>query len=390
ADGSRDAVAGTVTIDPVTVQSMGVRTAIAREQSLSRIVRAPGRIDYDEGETNRLHPKTEGWIEELRIRTTGEYVEQDEILLSIYSPNLVTSQEEYLLTLQGLVNARRSGSDNAIERAQQLVRFSRERLELLDMPEHQIVELEQTRQVKRIVHIHSPFSGIVTNIGVREGKFVTPGTELFMISDLSRVWVYVDVFEHELPWIKVGDKTEMEVMAVPGRKYTGEIAFIYPYMEAKSRTVKVRMEFPNEEQLLKPEMFADVSIHADTQPRAVVVPSEAIVRSGLKEQVFVVRSEGKFEPRKVTPGLESEGVTQILSGINPGERVVTSAQFLIDSESRLNEATARMLKAGASEEVGNEAAPMHDMHDMHEMDGMEMENHATHPMSGSEAPGDER
>ncbi|MBD3649437.1 MAG: efflux RND transporter periplasmic adaptor subunit, partial [Pseudomonadales bacterium] len=191
AGGAREQVPGTVSIDPVTVQAIGVRTAEAKKESLSRIVRAPGRIDYDEETMNRLHPKIQGWIEELRVDKTGEAVRKDEILLSIYSQNLVTSQEEYLLALQSLENAERNGSGQAIKSARQIANSARQRLVLLDVPEHQIVELEETRKVKRSLHIHSPFSGIVTKIGAREGQFVTPGTEIFMIGDLSEVWVYV-------------------------------------------------------------------------------------------------------------------------------------------------------------------------------------------------------
>lgn len=342
AEGQQEKIPGTVTVDPVTTQSMGVRTARAQRESLSRVVRAPGRVEYDEEQVTRLHPKTDGWIERLRVNKTGERVNEDDILLDIYSPNLVTSQEEYLLTLRSLENARQGRDARAIDRARQIARSSRERLTLLDVPEHQIVELEESRQVTRTLHIHTPFQGVVTKVGVREGQYVTPGTELFMIADLSRVWVFVDVYEHELPWIKAGDRAEMRVAAAPGRTFTGEIAYIYPYMESKSRTVRVRLEFPNENGILKPDMFANVNIFSETREAAVVVPSEAIVRSGARERVFVVRSPGKFEPRDVTLGLESGDRTQILEGLEPGEQVVTSGQFLIDSESRINEAAAKM------------------------------------------------
>ncbi|MEX2489131.1 MAG: efflux RND transporter periplasmic adaptor subunit [Pseudomonadales bacterium] len=358
ANDEQEKIPGTVTIDPVTMQSMGVRTARVQRESLSRVVRAPGRVDYDEESMTRLHPKTDGWIERLRVNTTGERVNADDILLDIYSPNLVTSQEEYLLTLRSLENARQGGDAQAIARAERIARLSRERLTLLDVPEHQIVELEESKQVTRTLHIHTPFRGVVTKVGVREGQYVTPGTELFMIADLSRVWVYVDVYEHELPWIREGDKAEMEVVAAPGRTFTGEITYIYPYMEAQSRTVRVRLEFPNEDGILKPDMFANVNILANTQREAVVVPTEAIVRSGAREQVFVVRSPGKFEPREVTLGLESGERTQILEGVEPGEKVVTSGQFLIDSESRLNEATAKMQAVNDKDAQGMEGNDM--------------------------------
>ena len=219
------------------------------------------------------------------------------------------------------------------------------RLRLLDVPEHQIFELTQTGQVQEQLHIHSPADGIVVNVGAREGEYVTPQTELFTVADLSHVWVLVDVFEDELPWVRVGDQVRMTVAAAPGTIFDGQLTYIYPYAESRTRTVKARLEFDNPDLLLKPDMFADVTIMASPEIDAVAVPSEAVVRSGIREQVFVVREPGKFEPRDVRPGVNSEGWTQILEGIEAGEQVVVSAQFLIDSESKLREAAAKMLEA---------------------------------------------
>ncbi len=343
-DNGADEPAGLVKIDPVTVQNIGVRTARVERRSLSRTLRTVGRVGFDEEHLARLHPKVEGWIEKMRVDKTGEQVKKNQILLSIYAPQLVSSQEEYLLALQNRKVLENSPFEDIRRGAIELVQSARERLELLDMAEHQIRELEKSGKIKKYVHIHSPFDGVIIKVGVREGQFVTPKTELYGIADLSRVWVYVDVFEDELPWVKMGDEAEMAVAAVPGRTFRGKITYVYPYFESKTRTVKVRMEFDNRHGQLKPEMFADVTIHAGRQVDAVVVPEEAIVRSGSRELVFVVRAPGKFEPRIVEVGVSSGGVTQILSGVQPGEEVVTSAQFLIDSESKLREATAKMLE----------------------------------------------
>jgi Cu(I)/Ag(I) efflux system membrane fusion protein len=187
----------------------------------------------------------------------------------------------------------------------------------------------------------------VINIGAREGQYVTPETELYMIADLATVWVYADIYEHELPWVKVGDAVEMRLDGVPDRVFKGHLAFIYPYAEAKTRTIKVRLVFDNSELLLKPDMFADVTIYADKQLNAVVIPVEAVVRSGVKNQVFVVQGAGKFEPREITTGLSSDGNVTVLKGLKAGEEVVTSAQFLIDSESKLREATEKMVEPQA-------------------------------------------
>ncbi len=335
---------GTVTIDKVMVQNIGVRTAIAKRTSLSRIVRAMGRVDYNEERMARLHPKTDGWIEELFISKTGEKVKEDTILLSIYSPKLVSTEQEYLLALDNYKTLEKSKITDVKTGAENLLASTLERLQLLDVPAHQIKELEQTRKVKKALHIHSPVAGIVTKIGARKGQYVTPKTELYMIADLSQVWVYADVYEYELPWIKEGDKVDMTLRAVPGKTFHGQLAYIYPYAESKTRSIKVRIIFDNKNLLLKPEMFADVEIHADTRKNVVVIPEEAVVRSGKTTQVFIVTSPGKFEPRKVIIGLESDDKVEVLSGVKENEEVVTSAQFLIDSESKLNEATAKMLE----------------------------------------------
>jgi membrane fusion protein, copper/silver efflux system len=324
---------GMVEIDPVVVQNIGVRTAFAQKKDLSRTVRAVGRVDFDEERMALLHPKVEGWIEELRVDKTGELVNENDVLLSIYSPKLVSTQQEYLLALNNLEALKKSQINEIKQGAQELVDSSRERLRLLDVPEHQIIELAKTRKIKKSLHIHTPVSGTVTRIGSRKGQYVTPKTELYMIVDLSQVWVYADVYEYELPWVKLGDEVEMSLASVPGKKFKGSLAYIYPYAESKTRTTKVRLIFDNKDFLLRPDMFADILIYSDTQKSAIVIPSEAVLRSGSRSVVFVVRGPGKFEPRDVTLGIESSGQVTVLKGLDNGEEVVTSAQFLVDSES---------------------------------------------------------
>ena len=348
-----NAPVGTVSIDPVMVQNIGVRTTVAVQQTLSREIRAVGRVDFDEERLSQLHPKTEGWIEQLFIDKTGEPIEKDTILLSIYSPQLVTSQQEYLLALNSLDALKESPYEEIRSGAEQLVSSSRERLELLDVPEHQIHELEHTRSIKKYLHIHSPFDGVIINIGAREGQFVTPATELYKIADLSRVWVFADVYESEVSWIQSGDPVEMKLAAFPGKAFSGRVGYIYPYAEASTRTIKVRLEFDNPDLLLKPDMFADVTILAQRKVDAIVIPAEAVVRSGEREQVFVVREPGKFEPRVVRLGVSSRGMVQVIEGVAAGEEVVTSSQFLIDSESKLREVTAKMLKMLSTQPGGD-------------------------------------
>ncbi len=355
-DAGTDEPAGTVRIDPTTVQNIGVRTAIVKRGTISKTIRTVGRVDYDEERLARLHPKTEGWIEELFINKTGERISADAILLNFYAPQLVSTQQEYLLALQNLDNLRASPYDDIRRGAEELVRITRQRLKFFDVPEHQIVELEQNRTIMKLLHIHSPFAGVVIHIGAREGEYVTPQTELYRIVDLSRIWVYADLYEDELPWVSVDDPVEITVAALPGRKFHGKVTYLYPYAESKTRTVKARLEFDNPDFLLLPDMFADVTIFADRREDALMVPSEALVRSGKRKLIFVVGEPGKFIPTEVTVGISADGVMEILSGLREGDEVVTSSQFLIDSESKLREATAKMLDAGRQK---NGNAPEH-------------------------------
>ena len=349
AENNANSPVGTVIIDGITVQNMGVRTAKAHYATLSHKVRAMGRVAYDEERMLHLHPKTEGWIESLNVDKTGQWVEKNTDLLSIYSPKLVTTQQEYILALKNL-NALKDSPIADIRRgAEELVESTLERLKLFDVPEHQLHELKHNHKVKKSLHIHSPEEGVVMKIGAREGQFVTPATELYMIADLRKIWVYADIYEYELPWVKEGDAVEIQLVGIPGKTFTGHLAYIYPYADAKTRTIKVRLVFDNPDLLLKPDMFAEVTIYAGAQKNALVIPDEAIIRSGTRKQVFVVREPGKFEPRLVTLGLASSGKVIILKGLTVGERVVTSAQFLIDSESKLREATAKMLAEQDSE-----------------------------------------
>lgn len=353
-DSDNNTSANTVIIDGVTVQNISVRTAKAVKTTLYHTVRAVGRVAYDEQRMVHLHPKTEGWIEKLNVDKTGQRVKKNTDLLSIYSPQLVASQQEYLLALNNLKALKNSPIEDIRRGAEELVKSSRERLKLLDVPSHQIRDLERGHKIKKALHIHAPADGIVMKIGAREGQFVTPATEIYMIADLSKVWVLVDIYEPELPWVKQGDSVEMQLAGIPGKTFTGHLAYIYPYAEAKTRTIKVRLVFDNPNLLLKPNMFAEVTIHAGKQQNVVVIPSEAVIRSGSRNQVFVVRAAGKFEPRRVTLGLESNGSVVVIEGIKAGEEVVTSAQFLIDSESKLREATAKMLEASDDKKQATE------------------------------------
>jgi len=368
-DASGSSVPGTVVINPTVEQSIGVRTALASRKEISRTIQTVGRVDFDEELLTRLHPKISGWIEKLFVDETGAAVKPDTMLLSIYSPQLVASEEEYLLALKNVETLKASPFPDIRQGAEDLLRSSRERLELLDVPAHQVEKLKKTRKIMKMLHIHSPATGIVLKVGAREGQHVTPNTELYAIADLSRVWAYVDIYEYEIPWVRLHDKAEMRLAALPGRTFKGKITYIYPYLDPKTRTNKVRLEFDNTQGLLKPDMFADVSIQASRKASAIVIPSEAVIRTGRTPKVFVKTGKGRFEPRNVRLGLETNGETEILEGVKSGELVVTSAQFLIDSESSLKEAAAKMV---APKKAVPTKTPSHKEKKDMKMDGMKM------------------
>lgn len=335
-------VKGTVRIDSAAVQNIGVRTDVARTKTLSKTIRTVGVVTYDETKLSKIQSKVPGWVEKLYVNATGLKVANDTILLELYSPDLVTTQEEYLLALNYRDSLKGSASESVVKGGEQLLASSLRRLELFDVPRHQIEELTADRKVKKTLHIHSPVVGVVVKKDVTQGMYIEPNMTLYEIADLSTVWVNADIFEYEIPYVREGQHAVMTLGSIPGRQFEGRITYIYPYLDPQSRSVKVRFEFPNPKHALKPEMYGDVTIHSGDTKSVVAIPSEAILRTGLSALVFVDRGEGQFEPREVKTGMESEGFTEIISGVADGEKVVVSAQFLIDSESKLKEAVGKI------------------------------------------------
>lgn len=333
---------GIVRIDPAVVQNIGVRTSLARRGSLKKKIRTIGIVSYDETKLFKIQTKVDGWIEKLYVNATGLDVTNGTILLEIYSPDLVTTQEEYILALEYRNRLKKGGRSSIIEGGERLLESSRRRLEFFDVPSHQIDELAKTRKVKKTLHVHSPADGVVVKKNVIEGMFVKPGFTLYEIADLSRVWVYVDVFEFEAPYVKTGQKAVMTFISLPGRRFEGLVTYIYPFLQRKTRTLRLRLEFDNKSMELKPDMYGDVILSAGGMDDVVIIPVEAVIKTGERRVVFVDKGEGRFEPREVTLGVESEGDVAILSGVREKERVVTSAQFLIDSESKLREVMNKM------------------------------------------------
>jgi len=381
--------AGTVKIDPTVSQNMGVRVTRAIKKKLSREITTVGRITYDETKLVTLHPKVEGWVDKLFVDKTGETVKQNTMLLSFYSPQLVATQDEYLLALSNWRQLKDSPYVDIREGAKRLLDSSLDRLRFFDVAEHQIRALQKTHKVRKSMHIHSPAAGVVTKIGVREGAHVTPASELYQIADLSRVWVLADLYEYEIGWVKEGDEAKLQIASLPGRVFTGHITYIYPYLDPKTRTNKVRIEFDNSEGLLKPDMFGDVTITPSMVKSGLYVPREAVLITGKKTHLFVQTAPGRFEPRTVKTGTRSEGLIEILSGVHEGELVVRSGQFLIDSESSIREAAAKMVapKAVHAKPASRKEKQSMDMKGM-QMDGMKKMNPCSIKMDGMDMKGD--
>ncbi|GAB4380956.1 MAG: hypothetical protein Kow0042_31360 [Calditrichia bacterium] len=338
---------GAVTIDPVTVQNMGVRYTTVKRMDFSRTIRTVGKIDYNEEKLYTVTTKISGWIEKLYVDYTGKMVRRGSPLLEIYSPDLVTTQEEYLLALNNKKAVSQSSFASIKEGAESLLNSTHKRLDYWDIPEAEIEALEKTGRVKKSIPLNSPANGVVVHKNAVEGIFVKQGSNLYQIADLSTVWVYASLYDYELPWISPGQEAEMELSYLPGKTFRGTISYIYPYLEQKTRNARIRLEFPNPDLELKPGMYANVYLQGKVIPNTLVLPTEAVLRSGERNMIFVVRQEGKFEPREVKiaeEGGPGNRYYRVLAGVLEGEKVVTSAQFLLDSESRLQEAIQKMLE----------------------------------------------
>ncbi len=333
---------GSVQIDPVTIQNIGVKTMVVEKQPLKRTVRAVGRVDYDETRIMDVNSKIAGWVEELYVDYTGQWVEKGQPLLALYSPELVAAQEEYLTALDYAERMRDGAMRDAAQNAEDLLVAARQRLLYWDISTGQIAELEKTRQVGRAMPILAPRSGIVTHKDVLEGAYIGSGQHLYRIADLSVVWIYADVYEYEMPWVSKGQRAEVSLSYLPGEQFGGKVDYIFPFMNEKTRTVQVRMIFDNADGALKPDMYADVVIRPEVGREGIVIPVQAVIHSGTRRVVVMAHGDGRFEPREIHTGVETEDGYEVMHGLNPGEQIVTSAQFLIDSESNLKAALAGM------------------------------------------------
>jgi len=310
---------GTVKISPTVVNNLGVRTDTVSLKSLHTTINTVGYVTYDEDNMIHIHPRVKGWIEKLYVKASGDPIKKGQALYEIYSPEMVNAQEELLLALQ--------------RKNIRLIKAAKKRLQSLQIPSLAIKNLEKSRKIKQTITFYSPQSGVVDNLKIREGYFVKPDTTLMSIGTLKQVWVNAEVFERQSSQIEVGVGVNMTLDYLPGKQWKGKIDYIYPTLDTKTRTIKVRLKFDNKNNLLKPGMFAQVVIQGKNNPETLVVPKEAVIRTGNSNRVVLALGEGSFKSVNVKVGHFNDTYAQILEGLKEGEKVVTSAQFLLDSES---------------------------------------------------------
>ncbi|HSO61531.1 MAG TPA: efflux RND transporter periplasmic adaptor subunit [Desulfobacterales bacterium] len=328
---------GTVQISPERQQLIGVRIGTVEKRPLQKVIRTNGRVEFDEKRLATISPKIGGWIEELYVDFTGAPVKKGAPLLTLYSPELVSTQEEYLAALRARQELAASPYPEVAASGNALVESARRRLRLWDISEEQIRELEQTGHVRKSLTLYSPYSGIVLEKMAFKGMRVEPGMALYKLADLTVVWLIADIYEYELPLIRLGQQASINLSYLPGEAFTGKAVFIYPYLDAQTRTARVRFEFANPRGTLKPEMYAGVEITIRLGDK-VAVPEGAIIDTGIRKVAIVEKGAGYFEPRDVKLGTKAGDYYEVLDGLKVGERVVISANFLIDSESKLKEA----------------------------------------------------
>jgi membrane fusion protein, copper/silver efflux system len=322
---------GSISINPRVVQNIGVRLATAEAVNFARRVDTVGTVMFDERRIEVVESRAAGWVERLHVRAENDPVRRGQLLAEVYAPDLFAAQGEFVLALKN------AGSGEDL-----LVRAARARLSFLGLSQAQIAELENTREPRRRIAFYSPISGIVAKLGVRQGMQVGPGIKLFEIVDLSTVWITAEIVENQAAWITEGKKVEARVAALPGKVFEGKVEYVYPELMRETRTLMARVSVKNPGLQLKPGMFAELALYAGEKNNTLAVPTEAVIQTGTRTVVIVAEGEGKFRPVAVLTGLESEGKTEILKGLEQGQQVVASGQFLIDSEASLRTALERL------------------------------------------------
>ena len=384
---------GAFQISPEKQQLIGIQYGEAAYQPVSKTLRAVGRLTYDETKIARIHPKIDGWIDQVFVDFTGKLVQKGQPLISLYSPELLQTQQEFLLARRGREELAESTFRGAINASESLYQAARKRLELWDINEAQIAELEKSGKPTKTLMLYAPTDGFVLTRNAFTKQRVTPETELYAIADLSTIWVMADVYEYEAPEIKVGQTANVTLAYYPGRTFRGKVTYIYPQLDNATRTLKVRIELPNPDFTLKPDMYANAELKIEYGKR-LVVPQEAVLDSGAEQTIFIAHEGGYFEPRKVQLGAKVDNQFIVLNGLKAGERVVTSANFLVDSESKLKSAAGGMgmpgMNHGGGGAAGGKTSPQAD-HSQHQQSAQpspsaKTEDHSQHQQMSTPKP----
>jgi RND family efflux transporter MFP subunit len=333
--------ANSVMISPERQQLIGIRTARVERGELDRTIRTVGLVAYDERRVAHIHTKVTGWIETLHVDFTGELVEEGQPLLEIYSPELLSTQEEYLLALRARGSLGNSTFDEVRRSAESLLQATRRRLQLWDITNEQLMAIEEMGQPFESLPVYSPIRGFVIHKAAYEGQHVGPDSELYTIADLREVWITADIYEYELPYVEVGQRARVTLPYFPGEEFEGVVDYIYPYLEGETRTAKARLVFPNPDWKLKPDMYANVELAVELG-EGLVIPEDAVIDTGTRKVAFRVLPGGHFQPVEISTGAKVGDRLQVLAGLEEGEEIVTGAAFLVDSESKLGSALRAM------------------------------------------------
>jgi Cu(I)/Ag(I) efflux system membrane fusion protein len=326
-------------ISPEKQQLIGVKTVEVSLKPMEKVIRTVGRIEYDERKLATVNTKVEGWIERLYVDYTGKYVKKGGPLAEIYSPELFATQQEFINLVKWSKTQNTEGFGKMLARdAQQILEAARERLRLWDITDSQIKKIEENGKPIRTLTIYSPVSGYIVQKMALQGMRVMPGEKLFDVADLSTVLVIADIYEYELPLIKMGDTAKINLSYFPGKEFFSTIDLIYPTLSEETRTTKVRFTIPNPDGGLKPNMYTDVQVKIDLGTK-LAIPAEAVIDTGERHVVYVDKGNGNFEPREVALGLKGDGMVEVIRGLKAGERVASAANFLIDSEAKLKGVT---------------------------------------------------
>lgn len=336
-----------IRIDPVTEQNMGLRIATVRRGPLVKSIRTVGAVQYDERSLGAVTTKVSGWVQKVYVSETGAQVHKGDRLFDLYSPELYSAQEEYLVALRDAKQAEGRAMKDAAALARSRLASARDRLRLFDISDAQIQALERERKIQKALAINAQLTGIVIKKNIVEGDELKAGMPAYQIADLSTIWVIGKVFETDMPYVQPGQEAHMRLDYLPGRTYRGRVTYVYPYLEQGTREIPVRMEFQNPGYDLKPGMYATIELRKELAAQAILVPAMAVIDTGKRRVAFVMREPGRFEPRRLATGARTaDDELEVLGGLAPGERVVVSGQFLLDSESNLREAALKMLKPG--------------------------------------------